>query len=468
MRHSLTLTLALLALGGAAGAAHAGEPPLEARDVPRTLRAIRAHLPTLREEEPAAARVVAAQLDLLAGRLAGTKPFPRRQRPTALLYTCYEAEGVGDRVKVQVKDTSGPLVLILSGCESVWWSVEVGRGVDLRKVIVTGAERQTLENPQAFGEAEVLLLGPGQGGRHLTFEREDDPDDPARSRARLRELVGDLPLVVLERYDSAPLVELGPASAEWRQAALTTDLDELRSLAFRGLRARVRQELAQHRFQAVYRGRLCEFAGLKVTAQGPRLRGHHVALTAQGSFALDSHELYRLDEKGQASRVEFRKEPGVPRLSWPMGLAEDAPRDRLLIPWLGGRGGIFAYYPQQDRWELTWQPPERGRHVDLGPMALSGDGSVAYSLAWDHGGRGGSTLYAFDAASCAVSRTIELSRALPTDSRTGGQLVPLGERLGWLVGEECWVLEPSSGRVLGRFGVHPLADAAPAQAPRPR
>lgn len=458
MRCLFPLSLVLLALG----LVRADEcPPYAPDEVDLALRELEDQLPRLRREEPALARRVAAELERIEGRVGAIAPFPARPGPAVHVYCCHDAEEAGGRVRVRVTDRAGPVVLVLSAQDSLSWTVELAEGVDLRRVIVVGGEPQRVENAAALRRAQIPLLRRAERDEPRSLSLRDDSVSPERTRALVRELAGEGPQFFVEVDHSEPAVEMGPGSERWRRGAAAPALTELNNLALRRRRARVRAESARARFHALYRGRVCEFAGLSLLREGPKLaRCAHVTSTPQGLLALGGQALLRL-RAGKGGALQAKRVRAPRYLSWPGGLVYDAPRQRVLIPWFGGRGGVSSYSPRTQRWELLWQPARRDGYHDLGSIALSEDGATAWSLL-GHALRS-SALVRLDVETLTPTGRVELSRRIPLVWSRRGQLVTLGARLGCLLDGWCWVIEPATGEVVGRFriGAGPEESAPP-------
>jgi len=67
-------------------------------------------------------------------------------------------------------------------------------------------------------------------------------------------------------------------------------------------------------------------------------------------FGLGNHEVYRIAE-GELIDITPQGN-GIPELSWPVGMAYDTKRDRLIVATLGGVGYLYAYSVDSEEWSV--------------------------------------------------------------------------------------------------------------------
>jgi len=69
-------------------------------------------------------------------------------------------------------------------------------------------------------------------------------------------------------------------------------------------------------------------------------------------YAALAHSVLRVDAQ-LGTAAEMPLGPGLPELSWSMGMAFDSLRNRELLVTLGGEGYLYAYAPDSNRWSLV-------------------------------------------------------------------------------------------------------------------
>lgn len=450
-----------LLLAALLGAAQANETPLTPGEVPGLIAQLDEALPAFTAENSDAAEAVTQRLAAVKARLAGEQPFPKRSSPAVHVFACYESEG--DRVKIRLADTAGPVVLILSAYESVWWTVEVAEGVDLQKVVVTGYENQTLETPESVGRAEVVLRSYELDGEAPElYASDDEPGSRAAALAAAKALGGSAPATFQQDYDPGKtVVEIGPGSQLWRTHALLPELEALRELLLGAKRQALLESLSECTFTAVVDGQVRAYQGTRtaqVLGTAPQTwQAKHAVTTPEGTFLVVDENLYRVHTKGLQA-IPFVKQPGRSEFS-PLGVTYDPGTKRLLMSC--DRVGLYAYDPGTQAWVVV--TADEDGHMSWGSICLSPDGKTLWMLPEHGAGRGLRVLTrAGDGFTIDAERRVQFSRALPISSGDHQtQLVPLGDRVGVVVTTfshpqrpstppRLWVVE-QSGQVLGSF-----------------
>jgi len=90
-------------------------------------------------------------------------------------------------------------------------------------------------------------------------------------------------------------------------------------------------------------------------AEGNRLLPADRVLAAGGDryfYGAKPHVVWRVD-RDTGAVLELDPGAGLPELSWPMGVAYDSHRTRVLLTSLGGDGYFYAYSPASNRWSLV-------------------------------------------------------------------------------------------------------------------
>jgi hypothetical protein len=71
-------------------------------------------------------------------------------------------------------------------------------------------------------------------------------------------------------------------------------------------------------------------------------------------YAPGNHAVVTYDEQ-EKKWQELALTPKIPRISWLHGIAFDTKRNRLVATTGGGSGYVYAYYPDQQKWEVLAQ-----------------------------------------------------------------------------------------------------------------
>jgi hypothetical protein len=184
-------------------------------------------------------------------------------------------------------------------------------------------------------------------------------------------------------------------------------------------------------------------------------------------YAADPHFVWKIDSQtGSAQNMQLP--PSVPELSWPVGIAFDSMRQRVLLVSLGGEGFLYAYSPAQDTWSLV----SSMNNLDLDSLVYHApsDSLFGVGVSW---GDGHPVIHELSADG-APRRTIQLPvqpfRIDPGDHRSelasvGEYLVLLiGPRYSWQSDQESrmYLIDPRTGDVwLTYRQIHPPPNQPP-------
>src|SRR5688572_19207655 len=98
-------------------------------------------------------------------------------------------------------------------------------------------------------------------------------------------------------------------------------------------------------------------------------------------YGTENHQIWKADSQtGTAQQMILPAT--VPELSWPMGLAFDSQRNRVLLVSLGGEGYLYAYSPPSNHWSVVRSMANR----DLDSLEYDPRADVLYSLSVDWSG----------------------------------------------------------------------------------
>ncbi len=163
--------------------------------------------------------------------------------------------------------------------------------------------------------------------------------------------------------------------------------------------------------------------GMRVVADAGR-RFYYAASSSQGPLKVDSHT-------GAATQMQLGA--NVPELSWPMCMAFDSQRARVLLASLGGEGFLYAYAPQQSQWSLVASMDNR----DVDSLVYHPSEDRLYAFDVYRGDYNRPTIFRYNAAGTYQSE-IQLP-FLPYDIGVAGyqsELVSVGDYLVLLIAPE--------------------------------
>ncbi|HYG34361.1 MAG TPA: Ig-like domain-containing protein, partial [Clostridia bacterium] len=169
-------------------------------------------------------------------------------------------------------------------------------------------------------------------------------------------------------------------------------------------------------------------------------------------YAAHPHVAVKIDaQTGVANEVNLGS--SLPELSWPMGMAFDSARNRVLLVSLGGEGFLYGYAPDQDRWSVV----SSMNNYDLGNLVYHANQDALYGI----GAFGSRVIERFTPEGVHQGQ-IHLP-GLPTNVGISGyhsELVSVGDYLVMLIGpdpaqgpfglaQQWWMylIDPRSGQV---------------------
>lgn len=301
---------------------------------------------------------------------------------------------VADGTRVRVTDTTRPIVLALCSYNESQWTVDVGAGVNLKRVIVGGYHRQRVNGVPEGVPLDIYTYDDRTGGFH-TYKR-DDPRFADVTRT-LRDKTG-LDITTFQgtyKYTGHPIV-IGPENSEWRIQRLVDSLDKLLKSAEETQSGRRAARWKELRFCARYfktharHGGQPETLYAEFTVRGPlmhtvepfRVSAEQVVEDSKSdSFILRNRgDITVMDrETGVSEQLEW--DATLPRLSWPSAIALDSRRNRLLLTSFGGGGYLYGCDLETEKWSVLRKP-------GLGSSALvySEQEDVLYGLNLNMGG----------------------------------------------------------------------------------
>ena len=205
--------------------------------------------------------------------------------------------------------------------------------------------------------------------------------------------------------------------------------------------------------------------------EGTRLLPADRVLAAGGDryyYGAKPHVVWRVD-RDTGAILELGPGAGLPELSWPMGVAYDSHRARVLLTSLGGDGYFYAYSPASNRWSLV----RSQNNLDLDCLEYHPSLDALFGVRVLFGDGGPGAIYRFNAEGVLQSEI-----ALPTFpfgiGPTGyrSELVSVGDHLVLLLeadlqldpyGESrMYLIDPRNGSVqLTYRHVRPRPDLPP-------
>lgn len=399
---------------------------------------------------------------------------------------------------VEVGPTDRPVVLVLCAYEPVKWSVKVAGGATIHKVILSGYYDQRVEGVPAGVPIEEQNHGGGGRARPFFAWARDLEHYPGAYR-RLKQLTG-LEISTFQggyRAGGTPFV-VGRQNPEWEAQRVLSDIRPLYLAAAAWERAARQQAMRHLRFRGVLQSfprdpRLPPemarhrpaYALAEFTIAGPvagTLRAlprnvTEVAIDPQGRnlYGLDREAVLQIDlEAEQVIQVAW--DPAVGRPSWPMAIAFDTKRRRLVVATLDRGGRLCAYDVDQEKWSVLAD----GGRAPITSLTYAPAEDAFYGLAMGGDGPARPVVIRFDGEGRPAGRVV-LSRRIPShlhDRPHGGpQVVAVGGYLAVLTppvvdvefdpaGAEqprCYLFEPKTGRLVysGPLRIQPPSRAEP-------
>lgn len=203
--------------------AMSSEPPVAV--VYRALRELREaeRLLFAAGEEQAAAHVT-DHLRTLQLRFQSPVAGPRHTEPHVHAVGVFDQSDGDTAIPIRVTDTSGPIVLVLSGFRSNHWTVEVSAGVQLDLVIAAGFERQEIDRlPEGVPVISYSKDAPGDG---YAWAYGPDRTKWGALEDAVPGWTGGIPIrtaLGVEHHRGTPFV-IGPENQDWRLQDLQADL----------------------------------------------------------------------------------------------------------------------------------------------------------------------------------------------------------------------------------------------------
>jgi hypothetical protein len=400
---------------------------------------------------------------------------------------------------VEVGPTDRPVVLALCAYEPVKWSVKIADGATVRKVILSGYNDQQVEGLPPAVPMEKQAPNAGGGVQRFYAYAKDLEHYPGMSR-QLKQLTGlDVSTFQGEyRAPDHPFV-IGPQNSQWVAQRVLKDIRPLYLPAAASERADQQQAMRDLRFWGVLQSfpnnpglppeaarhqrvfTLAEFmiGGPVAGTARPLPRDvNSVATDPRGPthYGLSREGVLQLDmQAGQV--VQLAWDPAVGRPGWPLGIAFDTKRGRVVVSTLDRGGRLYAYDVGEKKWSVL--ADQNG--FPIASIAYAPREDAFYGLAM----MGGEVparpvVFRFDGEGRQTGRVV-LARRIPShphDRPQGGpRVAAVGEYLAVLTppvvdvdidpaGPEeprCYLFEPKTGRLVysGPLRVQPPSRSEP-------
>ncbi|HKS36830.1 MAG TPA: Ig-like domain-containing protein [Verrucomicrobiae bacterium] len=301
-------------------------------------------------------------------------------------------------VSLTVNRPGKRVTLFLSAYEPVLWHVTVGEGTIVEKVILGGYYRQQVEGLPA-GVELVPSYSEGGTGNYLYIGYTIESSQFYRTVPKLCAQTGLNISSFQGRYQAThptPFV----IDRVQDDPRLRCDYpepvppDELPGLSFR---------------LSFYGGTGSGVFFQNYTLGGPQngtrlLPDMRVVADNGGRFyyGTEGQSVFKADSQTGAAQ-EMAQPPDLAREGWPMGVAFDTARQRVLVVSLGGEGFLHAWSPAQNNWNLVASM----NNLDLDCLEYHAAGNALYGISVTWGDYGGPLLYEFSAEG-ALRRQISL------------------------------------------------------------
>jgi uncharacterized delta-60 repeat protein len=354
-------------------------------------------------------------------------------------------------VRVTVNRPGKRVTLLLGAYEPVLWSVTVGSETILEKVILAGYYPKRIEGIPLG--VPVVHLWYNSTTPYFSFGYSIESCEFYRALPKVIALTGMQPSSFRGAY-TAPIepyvidsVQNDPRlSPAWPEPA---NLAELPSLQFE---VPFSTATSPGSSGQVYR-KSYTLAGIQ--GGGSLLPDMRVVADLSGRYfyAARSHEVMRID--AQTGYVESMPVTAG-EVSWPMGMAYDSARNRVLLVTLGGEGFLYAYYPATAQWKLVRSMD----NLDVGNLVYHPAQDALYAVGQHWGDYGPWTLYRFSPEGVRQGE-IELPHTCLAGAEYGfdSELISVGQYLVLLVAPEhmsyysdaaetrMYLIDPRSGQV---------------------
>jgi len=153
-------------------------------------------------------------------------------------------------------------------------------------------------------------------------------------------------------------------------------------------------------------------------------------------YGIIGHQLVKLDPKSNWQTTPIQLPPEVPELSWPTGITFDIYGNSLLVSSLGGKGYLYSYSFDRNRWQAFSL-----NDVDLTSIVYHPDDRQLYALKVIYGEGTGLVLYRLSLTGQILEAT-RLSDSIVADlprfheSHLKPQLISSGKYLILVSGQE--------------------------------
>ncbi len=266
---------------------------------------------------------------------------------------------------VRITYTGSPVILVLTSGNPIEWNLVVADDVVLDQVIVSGSDEQVLKG---LADDVPVWNKSGESSSGLRFHCYERMDERFGDMVQQLQELTSLGVVTFQgtyRYPGKPFV-IGPDDQDWRIQHLIARMVPLHEETTRETRSRARNAAEEISFNAMHlwgtdrHGFGGNASWGKFTVNGPILRTmqplrrayKHLTVDPKNNilYAVD-HDVIRIDPEG-GRPVALPIPAGIPRLSWPSGLAFDKKRRRVLLCSFGGGGHLYAYDVNAEKWSV--------------------------------------------------------------------------------------------------------------------
>jgi alpha-tubulin suppressor-like RCC1 family protein len=329
------------------------------------------------------------------------------------------------------------VILFLSSYSPVRWYINVSVGTVLERVILGGYYRQTVEG--VGPETEVIPAWFVSGARSYIFIGSSLEEAAFyEAKPRLCAMTG----LDISSFHGSPV-------APYPNAFIIDRIQDDERLRCDYPQPTPASELPQLSFRIAFHNQspTGNVVFQNYTLAGPQsgerlLPAMRVVPDAGGRYyyGTENHQVWKVDS--QAGTAQQMILPStVPTLSWPMGMAFDSERDRVLLVSLGGEGYLYGYSPPANQWSVV----RNMANLDLDSLEYDPAADVLYSISVNGSG-GRALIYRLSPQGAVVGEI--LLPLIPIRFGPGGyrtELVSVGEYLVLLV--EPTYLYPSDTSV---------------------
>lgn len=269
---------------------------------------------------------------------------------------------------IEVTRIGVPIVLVLGAYEQIDWTVKVKPGALVKRIILVGYKQQYLEDPPTGAIVDQLTRSSSPQFKvpyaRVSSDSGSEGDVFGKMSQAIRQMVGKDICTFQGMYRSPKTaIIVGPENAAWRSEFVLGAMTPIYEEATRDSRLAAAQEVERLKFWAVHRdGGRSAFG--EFTPAGPiaktlfPLEGvERVTVDPRGPeyYVPGGHDVFRYDQKTRTlEKIELTHK--VPAISWLHSVAFDTKRNRLVATSFGGGGYLYAYYPDDKKWEVLTQP----------------------------------------------------------------------------------------------------------------